>query len=392
MKSLSRALSRARVLFGVASLFFAANLRADVALYVPVEGGSPGIHEYAVNSFSGGLTPVTSQPVDGNGANSIAVTPNNKFLFVGTGDGPINAFLVNFDGTLTGAGFLNAGNVRGLATDAAGAFLYASNYNGSQIQVFSINQTTGALTALPALTVSLSGKPLGMVTDGAGHLYVALDLLPSAGQVGQFTINPSTGALTAIAAPIAAEITPDRLALTPNGAFLYAANYFSGTISAYAIGGGGALTAVGSPVSVGNVAWRPQGIAVSNTGSHLVVTLNFSGITNNVQVYSIAGNGGLTAVGSAVAAGSQASGVTFDPTGRFVYVSNNGSNNITKFVFTAGALGNAENFATGAGPRFLLARPVPLAPGVPALSTWALAGLALLLMGSSAFLYRRAYR
>jgi 6-phosphogluconolactonase (cycloisomerase 2 family) len=332
----------------------------------------------------------------GNQPHAVAVTPNNRFLFVGQQDGTVEAFVVNYDGTLTPVGppFANSGSVRGIAVESTGRYLYTSDNSGSTLRVFSINQTTGQLTSLPAFTVALgSGAgPRGITADNAGHIYVAL-AGAAFNSIGQYSVNSATGALSMIAAPIAAGSTPERIAVTPGGQHLYVTNYFGSSISVYSVAGSGALTANGAALSTGADS-RPFGITVHNNGQFLIVSLNSSLISNNVNVYSIAGNGLLTLL-SSTPAGSQASGVAVDPSGNFLYVANYGSNNVTKFTFNqgTGALSGATNFATGLGPQFLLARPAPVNPAtIPTLSTWSFVGLGILLAASSALLYRRSYR
>jgi 6-phosphogluconolactonase len=108
--------------------------------------------------------------------------------------------------------------------------------------------------------------------------------------------------------------------------------------------------------------------------------------------------GSLTAAaGSPFAVGTSPAGVTVDPSGRFAYIANSGSASITKYSIntSTGVLSGASttSLASGAAPYFLLARPAPFsAATVPTLSGWGLLLLAMLLAGSSAFLYKRAYR
>ena len=395
MNSFFGAAKRALSVLALGALSGFALLQAQGVLYVPAETANQ-LWEYGITPATGNLTTNPPQPMAGNQPHAVAVTPNNRFMYVGCQDGTVDAFVVNYDGTLTPVGppFANSGSVRGIAINAAGTFLYTADNAGNTLRVFSINQTTGALTSLPALTVALGAgaAPRGLAADGAGHLYVALSGA-AFNSVGQFNINSGTGALTAIAAPIAAGLTPERIAVTPNGQHLYVSNYFGNSISVYSIGGGGALTANGAAVSTGSPS-RPLGLTVHQNGQFLIATLNLSSVTNNVLVYSIAGNGLLTLVTS-VAAGTEASGVTVDPSGSYVYVSNFGSNNVTKFNInqSSGALSGAATFATGAGPQFLLSRLAPTnAATIPALSTWSFVGLAILLAASSAFMYRRAAR
>jgi 6-phosphogluconolactonase (cycloisomerase 2 family) len=377
------------------ALTLASGAFGQVLLYVPTQASNQ-LWEYGVTSGTGALTNYPAQSTS-NQPNVVAVTPNNRFMYVGDQDGTIDAFVVNYDGTLTAVGppLANAGSVRGLGIDTAGNFLYASNESGNEIRAFSINQTTGALTA--SATVSLgSGGPRGMAVDNAGHLYVVLS---NSGLVAQYSINSSTGALTQIAAPISTgaagpSSTPDRIAVNPSGTFAYVANIFDSTIRGYTIAAGtGALTPSGPLVNTGN---QVYGLTVHNNGQFLIATANNLTPNNNVMVYQIGGSGLLTPAATNTA-GSRASGVAVDPSGNFVYVANSFSASITKFSFnpSTGALTAPATFATGDMPMFLMSRPAPIAPpssGVPAASTWSLGGLGILLTLSSAILYRRAYR
>jgi 6-phosphogluconolactonase (cycloisomerase 2 family) len=321
-------------------------------------------------------------------------------MYVGNQDGSIDAFRVNTDGTLVPVGppLANAGSVSGLAVDSSGQFLYASHSTGLQLRVFSIHQTTGALSSVGANTVTLAAGslPRGIAIDGAGHLYVALAGL---NQVAQFSINSSNGALTSLGANLATGLTPDRVAVTPNGAYLYVANYFGHSISIYTIGGGGALSAAGTFAT--GTPTRPFGLVVHHNGNYLIVAMNSAVVDENVRVYSIGAGGALTQVAlgtSGLLANPQrsATGVTVDPSGNYIYVSNSGEANVTKFNFNTGSgtLTAPLTFATGANPQFLLSRLAPSAnlEAIPTLSTWSFIALGMLLAGASALLYRRAYR
>src|SRR5690349_14827872 len=126
-------------------LLAAGSLTAQNFLYVPTESSvPPQLRVYGIQAFNGQTFNYATQNLNGNLANVVAVTPNGRFMYVGEGDGTIDAFVVNPDGTLSsvGAPFANAGSVRGLAINTAGAFLYASDNAAGAIRVFSIDQTT----------------------------------------------------------------------------------------------------------------------------------------------------------------------------------------------------------------------------------------------------------
>jgi 6-phosphogluconolactonase (cycloisomerase 2 family) len=387
MTRVLRALRRAGTALVLASIVGC--LYGQVLLYVPAETSNE-LWEYGVVSGTGNLTNFPTQGVTGNQPNVVAVTPNNRFMYVGNATGNIIAYLVNYDGTLSPVGppFATAGGIRGLAIDSTGQYLYAANSTGNRIVMFRINQTSGALDfANPVNTDLGAGSgPRGLVADAAGHLYAAL---AGAGTVAAFRVE-SNGALTALG-QVAAGNTPDRLALA-NGTYLYATNYYGQSISIFNVQGSGALALNATP-TVATPDVRPYCVAVDNTGKYLIVTLNTITTANNVVVYQITNTGGLTLLSQNPSGGNLPSGVATDPSNRYLYVANSGSGTVTKFNLNSnGALTDAATFATGGTPQFLVSKPAPSAPGVPAASTWSLLGLGILLAGSSAFLYRRAYR
>jgi 6-phosphogluconolactonase (cycloisomerase 2 family) len=79
-------------------------------------------------------------------------------------------------------------------------------------------------------------------------------------------------------------------------------------------------------------------VTVSPSGDFLYVSNQSS---NDVSAYTItAGTGVLTAVaGSPFAAGASPSGVTVSPNDAFVYVSNQDSNNVSAYTIAAGTGG-----------------------------------------------------
>lgn len=78
--------------------------------------------------------------------------------------------------------------------------------------------------------------------------------------------------------------------------------------------------------------------------------------SNNISAYAIdASNGALTQVkGSPFAAGLNPRGVMIDPTGAFAYVPNSGSNNVSGYAINpnSGALTQVQGspFAAGSSP------------------------------------------
>jgi 6-phosphogluconolactonase len=223
------------------------------------------VRVFNVDTSNGRLTEVTGSPfpLDASGPRGLVTDAGGKFLFVADfNSNEISVFNIGSDGTLTRVAgspfFVVGGSSPGfLLLHLSGNFLYVSNLNSptGAISAFSINATTGALTQIsgsPFPTAGSSPGPSIMASDPAGKfLYVSLGGTANANnQVAAFTVNSSTGALTSIAgSPVTVGRDPQGLAVTPDGKFLFIANFLDNTISAFSIdAASGVLTPItGSP-------------------------------------------------------------------------------------------------------------------------------------------------
>jgi 6-phosphogluconolactonase len=253
---------------------------------------------FNVNTSNGRLTEVTGSPfpLDASGPRGLVTDAGGKFLFVADfNSNEISVFNIGSSGALTrvtGSPFFVVGGSSPafLLLHPSGNFLYASNLNSptGAISAFSINATTGALTQIsgsPFPTAGSSPGPSMMASDPTGKfLYVSLSGTANANnQVAAFTVNSSTGALTPIASPVTVGRDPQGLAVTPDGKFLFIANFLDNTISAFSIDATtGVLTPItGSPFTANNAPFR---VAIDPSGKFLDVTNNVGG---NISVFTI---------------------------------------------------------------------------------------------------------
>jgi YVTN family beta-propeller protein len=109
------------------------------------------------------------------------------------------------DGTATkiGTAVPTVGTAPSTVTfDAFGRFVFVTDTAAKTIAVFTFNSSTGALGAAPAFTIpALAGTPGQVGVDSTGtYLYVAVQgaTPTSVGSVAAFSINGTTGALTAV--------------------------------------------------------------------------------------------------------------------------------------------------------------------------------------------------
>jgi 6-phosphogluconolactonase (cycloisomerase 2 family) len=191
-------------------------------------------------------------------------------------------------------------------------------------------------------------SPNSVTVDPTGQfLFVASESTQTAaGNIAAFTINPSTGALTAVGSPFATGVnTPGSVAVDPSGRFVYAANEDEINSSActpnpscylmssFAIGATtGALTylSYSSPTSAGNFA-----AAADPLGQFVYVT---QAAVNDVAGLSTdSTTGALTVLTDSPFADGESSplSIAVDPSGKFAYAANTGANNITAYTIDA---------------------------------------------------------
>ncbi len=231
--------------------------------------GTGQIFGWTIGS-GGGLTTIAGSPfaasyliggVDG-GPESVIVNPAGTFLFVENTSGEsIHVYSIGSGGVLSevsGSPFAIPFFPANMATDGQGKYLYVTENlggtNSNEVGAYSINSSTGALTAVsgspfPYAMWQVQGEPTGNYLigitgelSGDSHLYV-------------FTISQSTGAITQSQA-VSTVYLPYSIAVQPNtgGNLVYSFSINSDStgfnpIEGYALSGG-TLTAVsGSPFS-----------------------------------------------------------------------------------------------------------------------------------------------
>ncbi len=324
--------------------------------------GSNNISAFVANTTTGALTAVANSPfAAGTSPESVGSDDQGRFLYAANSGGGVSAYLINRnDGSLAqaaGSPFAAGASPFAVGVDPDGRFVYVGNAGSSNVSGFSITTATAALTAVPMSPFLTTANPLRLRVDPAGRfLYV------TTGATGTdiFPIN-SDGSLGArLTEPPTAGQQSRDVVVAPNGQFAYVANGVGG-VSAYAVNASsGALTLI-QPSGGGDffaAGTTPVALAVTPGGSFLYVANQGS---NNVSGFSIGADGRLTAVtGSPFAAGSNPTSLSVDPSGNFLYVANEGGSpsiSIFDISATTGTLSSAGSAGAGSNPVSVVATP-----------------------------------
>jgi 6-phosphogluconolactonase len=278
----------------------------------PQNASGPSIDAWTVNVETGAVTAVSGWPfVLGPSAEPKGLAaaqgaePEGEFLYVADA-GTIDALQLN-TGTeesvtiVPGSPFTSGTNVY-LTVDPLSRFVFAADENApGSILAFTINPSTGVLTAVPGspFAIGSNSNPasvgqIGVDTTGS-FVYVTL---PATGQVAGFSIDASSGVLTAIpGSPFVAGSGSFAIAVNQapgtNSPYIYVANQMADSISGYSIN---EKTGVLTPLASSPFTAAGVTALVTDTLDHLYA-YGASGMT----VFSIGPNSGeLAPIGSPV--------------------------------------------------------------------------------------------
>lgn len=302
------------------------------------------IYGFQVNESTGALTPLAGFPVaPGNGGiNSIVserlvVDNANKRLYViNDSSDSVSAYSINpSTGALSALPFspiaLGAGNWNSIAVHSSGSPLIVSNgLTGTGSLSFNITPTTATAAAgNPFLVGATSAFSSTFSRDGA-YFYVGGN---TGTVIAGFSVNTSNGVLTALpGSPFAAGGTSTIAYATDSAGRLFGIdNAFN--IRIFTSASGVLSPVTGNPFASG-MTQRRFGLVHPN-GNFYIIAGNTG---NNVGVYQISGSGAATTVaavsGSPFATGgTTANCIALNQAGTFLFVGNRISRNVTTFAF-----------------------------------------------------------
>lgn len=260
-------------------------------------------------------------------------------------------------------------STEGIVVDKSASFLFVSDFQNGTVDAFTINSTSGSLSAVAGSPFSAGPAPGagGLAVDPSTRFLYVTQMNSSA--VAGFTIAAGTGVLALIpGSPFPAGNTPFQAIVDPSGKFLYVSNLNDalGGISAYAIDStSGALTPIaGSPFPTQTDFPGPNRMAIGGGGKFLYVGMSGTANPNNtVSAFAIDPNtGALTQIaGSPFPTGSDPQGIATDPSGKFLYTANSQDTTLSAFTIdsSTGTLTPVSGFpyATLFGPAALAIDP-----------------------------------
>jgi 6-phosphogluconolactonase (cycloisomerase 2 family) len=178
-------------------------------------------------------------------------------------------------GSGSGSGGFGGGGGGGGSTDSV--FAYAMDTSAVTMDGYGLNTTAGTFSTLSSYTAPPlpdSEPGLGMVVAQKQFVYAALE--EAGGSIYGWSVNSSTGALTALTPVDLSLLVPNglafnqyNLATNPAGTLLFVSDTELDEIFVFQISNAGALTLVGSPIVT---PFEPGNLATDGLGNYLYVT------------------------------------------------------------------------------------------------------------------------
>lgn len=303
----------------------------------------------ALSTISGSNWSVALEPT------SLAVTPNDSYLYMGSAAGGIYVFTIGSTGAITlgnsGAPVATGVEPSVLRVDPTGKYLLGADAFAGEAYVFQIG-TGGALTSISSSFITLNSSVAATdleITPSGSNVFVSC----GTGGIYTMSFNTSTGALAQVNGVLNPKQTGDAdygMAIAPSGSYLFAAETGIGAVRVFSISTSGVLNEVsGSPYTTGT---GPYAVLVDSTGSYVYVANRTDG---TISGFLLSATGALTAIaGSPFSTGKLPSTMVEDKTDTYIAVLNaGGSSDLQVFKFdatTAGALTSFATATTGTDP------------------------------------------
>jgi 6-phosphogluconolactonase (cycloisomerase 2 family) len=213
-----------------------------------------------------------------------------------------------------------------LTTDIFGSFVITCNFTSNNVSSYTI-AANGGLSSSPTSTAAAGTGPNAIQRDPAGNYVFMVNQssnevlsfgLTRAGVSGAGTLTPGVKVRTQTL-PTGISVSAGNAGVTYTSTHLYAPTANNSSVNAYNVGGTGQLSASNpATYSIGSGSTNPLTVATDPQFKYIY----FARSDGTVFAYSInAGNGQLTSIGNtSVTTTGVLAGITCEPSDRFAYV------------------------------------------------------------------------
>jgi 6-phosphogluconolactonase len=303
-------------------------------------GYAPAIQWLSVSAQTGALAPTSSVASFGTSPSFLAVDSASRHLYAVDENTPGQVGAYDIDPTSGALTFRNSVSSGGdgppfVAVD--GPWVFVANYTSGSVAVLPV-AGDGSLGA--AVDVEMPGALAHMILPDPSNRFV---FVPCKGSdyVAEFLFDAATGKLTPNTVPrmaTAAGAGPRHLAFHPNGTIAYLIDETDSTMSELA------FDATNGTLSIlQTVTTRPAGATGTNTAAEVHVHPSGKWLfgsnrgDDDIVVFALDAAGGMSAPTFTKTGGTTPRDFALDAAGAFLYAANQGTGNIATFRFDPGA-------------------------------------------------------
>ena len=333
---------------------------------------SEGIYVYRFNSLTGKIDSVSM--TKSMNPSFLAVAASGKFVYAvneiekdGNG-GNVSAF--SFDNKNGNLSFINQQLTGGdnpchVKIDKTGKWISVSNYSSGNFSILPLNKDGSINSKIQ--TIQNTGSGINKERQNEPHLHCtnfspdykflySVDL--GIDKLISYSFNETTGNINNTASQIINTkpgAGPRHFTFSPSGKFAYLLEELTGTISAYSYGKGN-LNLIQNistlPANFKGQAGSAE-ILVSSDGKYLYASNR--GESNTIAIFKIDSKGKLSLAGHQSTLGTAPRNFNFDPTGNYLFVANQNSDEIVIFK-----INHSNGLLKDTGKRISIGKPVCL--------------------------------
>lgn len=259
---------------------------AGFRLYVAL--ASPNIAVYDISHDNGELFPHPTTPSGGSNINSMVMDAGDKCVYA-VDSSYITIYKTSYNGSLNNSGKWPGSptyNLNNVAMAQSGFYLYATDKPQNKLLVLRLSPESGEVfnSWEPDLSTELS-SPRGVAVHPSGK-YIYTVNGASGKYISGLEITANTWHVQRVA-HITTACTGDLLiAMDPLGRYLYTADINIGKLTVYGISSTGGLTALSTEFDTGS---SPQSIAMTPNGKYVYVS---NKIDNSISMFKVIGGAG----------------------------------------------------------------------------------------------------
>jgi 6-phosphogluconolactonase len=306
------------------------------------ENNPAGIRTFSLNEEDGSITQV-GENGHLKGVSYFNLSPDRKFLYA-VGNDQVSAFSVGEQGKIQ---WLNSQSSEGrgpsfVSTDQTGKFVFVANYGGGTISMYAVKDDGSLQPATQSITYEGSSVNPDRQKEPHPHMILTSPnnkyvFVPDLGtdKVMAYALDEAAGKITAAPTPFVQMKPgsgPRHFEIHPDQKTMFVLNELVGTVTSVSLEGDYGLKKVNQTYNL-----LPEGFSGQNSSADIHITPDGKFLygtnrgPNSLAMFKVLKGGKLEFIGHESTRGETPRNFTIDPTGKYLLLANQRSDNLIVF-------------------------------------------------------------